>query len=228
MTATTATAAGAASLFEALSRPRRKRAFHPFGAGFAASFAPAPSQRIGVPTLEGEHGAVVRLSRSLGLPEPLPDPCGVALRLSDAHGEGRHQDFLFASSARAPLARHALLPSRGFADRPLSTLLPYRVGGRLTLFSVRVLGAAGPGPKLADLRERSLGELELELSAAGLVGGWRPIATIALGARLPPDETEQLRFDPTNTGGGLELAGLLNRLRGPSYAGSQAGRRAVG
>src|SRR5215212_10612458 len=103
MTATTATAARAADLFEALSRLRGKRAFHPFGAGFAASFVPAPNRGIGAPALEGERGAVVRLSRSLGLPEQVPDPCGVALRLPDAHGEGRHQDFLFASSGRAPL-----------------------------------------------------------------------------------------------------------------------------
>src|SRR5215218_10474801 len=145
MSAMSPIAATAARFFETLSRLRRKRGFHPFGVGFRADIVPTAGGGIGAEALERETEGVVRLSRSLGLPEWLPDPCGVALRLPDAYGEGLHQDMLFASSALPPLARHALLPSRGFADAPHSTLLPYRVGGRLTLFSVRVLGAAAPG-----------------------------------------------------------------------------------
>jgi hypothetical protein len=34
------------------------------------------------------------LSRALGLPEWLPDPCGLAIRAPDAYGPGRHQDLL--------------------------------------------------------------------------------------------------------------------------------------
>jgi hypothetical protein len=216
--------APAARIFETISRLRQKRGFHPFGVGFHANLVPTAGGRIGAEALERETEGVVRLSRSLGLPEWLPDPCGVALRLPDAYGEGLHQDMLFASSGLPPFARHALLPSRGFADAPHSTLLPYRVGGRLTLFSVRVVGVTRPGPKLAELRERARAEINLELGAAGLFGSWRPLATIMLGERLPAEETELLDFDPGNTGGGLQLAGFLNRLRVPSYAGSQAGR----
>jgi hypothetical protein len=63
-----------------------------------------------------------------------------------------------------------------------------------------------------------------DLEVAGLSGKWKPLATISLGERLPPAQTERLGFDPTNTGGGLELVGLLNRLRGPAYGASQEGR----
>jgi hypothetical protein len=42
---------------------------------------------------------VVRFSRAGGLPEPLPDALGVAVRLPGAYGPGRDQDLLVTSSA---------------------------------------------------------------------------------------------------------------------------------
>ncbi len=225
-------AAGAlAGLFERLSRARGKRIFHPFGVGFAATLEPvggdgASAGRVGppLPFLREPVEAKVRLSRALGLPEWLPDPCGLALRVPDAYGEGRHQDLLLVSSALAPIGRHLPLPSRHFLDRPYSSLLPYRFRGELLLLGARRAGAAGQSPKLADLRQRQTGEVDFELLVASLAGEWRPVARLALRERLPPEGTERLGFDPTNTGGGLELAGLVNRLRGPSYRGSQDGR----
>lgn len=214
------------ALYRSLSRLRRKRGFHPFGAGFAAQLTPRGGADLGAPALEREAEVQVRLSRSLGLPEWLPEPYGLALRIPDAYGPGRHQDLLLVTSAAAPGGRHALLPSRGFCDLPYSTLLPYRVRGETVLFGARGLSPR-PGPKLGDLREREVGDLEFELEVAGLRGGWKPVARLALGARLPPEHTERLRFDPTNTGGGLELVGLLNKLRGPAYGASQEGREAA-
>ena len=91
------------------------------------------------------------------------------------------------------------------------------------MLGARALGAR-PGPKLEDLGERRLGGLEFELAVAGLTERWKPVARLSLGERLPPAQTERLDFDPTNSGGGLELVGLLNRLRGPAYNASQEGR----
>jgi hypothetical protein len=210
------------ALYRGASRLRRKRAFHPFGAGFAGRLTPL-GERIGAGALDAEAGALVRLSRSAGLPEWLPDPCGLAFRVPDAYGSGRHQDLLLVSSGSAPGARHALMPSRGFGDRPYSTLLPYRLRGRTVVLGARAL-APGPGPKLAELRERASAGLEFELLIATPRGEWRPLARLVLGERLPPEQTERLDLDPTNTGGGLELTGLLNRLRGPAYRASQEGR----
>lgn len=209
--------------YRTLSRLRRKRGFHPFGVGFSARFTPQGGSDAGATVFERETEVVVRLSRSLGLPEWLPEPYGLAIRFPDAYGPGAHQDFLLVSSALPPGGRHALLPSRGFCDLPYSTLLPYRVRGETVLLGARGL-APRPGPKLGDLRERQTGELEFELAIAGLTGEWKSVARLALGERLPPEETEHLHFDPTNTGGGLELVGLLNRLRGPAYSASQEGR----
>jgi hypothetical protein len=209
-------------LFEELSRLRRKRIFHPFGAGFAARYLPAAGD-TGALALDRESEPLVRLSRSAGLPELLPDPCGLAFRFPDAYGPGEHQDLLLVSSGAAPGARHTLLPSRGFGDRPYSSVLPYRLRGETVMLGARAL-VPGRGPKLAELRERERGGLEFEVLLASVKGEWRPVGRLVLGERLPAEQTERLGLDPTNTGGGLELAGLLNRLRGPSYAGSQEGR----
>ena len=184
---------------------------------------PLDERGVGAGAFARESPAVVRLSRSFGLPEWAPDPCGIGLRIPNAYGEGRHQDLLMVSSGRQTLARHALLPSRGFADRPYSTILPYELAGKSILIGARA-SAIGPGPLLADLRTREQAELDFVIEIAGLREEWRPLAKLSLRRRLPPDETEQLDLDPTNTGGGLRLTGFLNRLRGPSYRRSQAGR----
>jgi hypothetical protein len=178
---------------------------------------------VGALALERESEPLVRLSRSIGLPEIFPDPCGFAFRFPDAYGPGAHQDVLLVSSGAAPGARHTLLPSRGLCDRPYSSVLPYRLRGKTVMLGARALHSAA-GPKLAELRERELGGLEFEVLLAGVKNEWRPVGRLLLGERLPSTQTERLDLDPTNTGGGLELAGLLNRLRGPAYRASQEGR----
>jgi hypothetical protein len=213
------------TLFRGLSRLRGKRIFHPFGVGFEARLTPL-GEDSGAAVFDRAGEAHVRLSRSIGLPEVLPDPCGLAFRVPDAYGSGRHQDLLLVSSAAAPGGRHTLLPSRGFADRPYSSVLPYRLRGETVMLGARALAAA-PGPQLGDLREREVGGLEFELLVAGLRDEWQPLARLSLGQRLPGEQTERLDLDPTNCGGGLELATFLNRLRGPAYGGSQAGREAA-
>ena len=216
-------ATSAAALFRRLSRRRGRRAFHPYGVGFAAELRRLDGGALLPAEIDGE--AIVRLSRSLGAPEWLPDPCGLALRIPDAYGPGRHQDLLLASSGRAPLARHLLLPSRGFCDRTYSSILTYRLAGKRVVVLALPDRGQRPGPLLAELRERDRGELEFELAVAPLLGAPRPAARLHLGRRLPAALTERLDFDPcNNSGGGLEPAGSLNRLRGPSYGASQAGR----
>jgi len=217
----------AARIFRGLSQRRGRRVFHPYGVGFAAVIRPLDGGVAGVAGLSREADAIVRLSRALGLPELMPDPCGVGLRVADEHGPGRHQDFLLVSSASPPVGRHALLPSRGFGDRPYSTILPYRLRGRTVLIGARAVSPGKPGPTLAELRERDRAGFELEFSIAGLRGAWWPLARVSLGARLPGPQTERLDLDPTNSGGDLQPTGLLNRLRGPSYRASHAGRAAA-
>lgn len=206
-------AAAAAAAFGALSRLRGARIFHPRGVGYSALVrVEEPQGRYpGVPMLErpGEHPALVRFSRAVGLPEPLPDALGLALRLVDLHGPGRHQDFLLVTSAHGPLLHHLLLPDIGrFPGQPFSSILPYRVGG-----SLRVVGATPDS-----------GGRAFRLALAPLMGRFVPFAGLEVGERLPGDETEQLAFTPWNTGGGIRPAGPLNGVRLAAYRGSQHGR----
>src|SRR5690242_5351227 len=86
--------------FHALSSLRGARIFHPRGTGYDARLE-ITSGWEGVPALApgSGHRAIVRVSRALGLPKPLPDAEGIALRLPDVYGSGRHQDFLLVTSA---------------------------------------------------------------------------------------------------------------------------------
>jgi len=114
-----------AALFGALARLRGGRhALHPRGRTHAGTLdlgpgAPpplGPGRRVDV---------VVRLSRAVGLPPPLPDVHGVAIRLPDHLGPGRHQDLLLS----ATWGRHVLRPARRLRGE-LSTILPFEHAGR--------------------------------------------------------------------------------------------------
>jgi len=213
-----------ARTFGALSRLRGRRCFHPYGVGFAATLVPRDGAATGAELFDSgrERTGRVRLSRSLGLPEALPDPCGLAVRIDDAYGPGRHQDLLLVSSGRARIARHLLAPAWGFGEGWYSTLLPYRcAAGRV------VIGARPDAGRrritLAELAQGDVADLRFELAIATAFSPWTPVADLRLGRRVPD---EGIAFDPANTGGGLELAGALNRLRVPAYRGSQRGRGA--
>jgi hypothetical protein len=55
---------------------------------------------------------------------------------------------------------------------------------------------------------------------APIGGRFRPVAELRIGRRLPPD-LDALRFNPWNTGGGLEPIGWLNEARDRAYKFSQ-------
>jgi hypothetical protein len=221
-------AGATATFFGGLSRLRRKRIFHPRGVGFEATLTPDGTTRAGCELFDRDSPveALVRLSRSLGLPEWLSDPCGLALRVPNAYGPDRHQDILLVTSGRAPLARHMLLPNRGFAARSYSSLLPYRIDGQAMLVGAEPSGPC-PGPRVAELRSRQRADLSFAITLATPRGDWREVARLTLGRRLPAAETEALRFNPARSGGGIEPIGFLNGLRPPAYRGSQEGRRAA-
>lgn len=213
--------------FGGLSGLRRARIFHPDGAAFEATLDVhgTANEDWGVPLLDepARHRAIVRLSRGVGVPEPLPDVLGLALRVVDAHGRGRDQDLLLVTSGRLPVLRNAVLPASHFAGGQYSSVLPHRVDGALLLFGARPLLADGSAPprRLADLADAAL---RFELEVAPAAGEWSSVGTLELGRRLPDREAESLRFNPFTTGGGIEPAGLLQTLRRRTYAASQAAR----
>lgn len=94
----------------------------------SVSGAPAAPRAASLLANPGEHFAIVRFSRSVGLPRPLPDLLGLSLRVPDVYGPGRHQDLLLVTSADLPLVHHIFLPADDVQKRPYTSSLPYRAG----------------------------------------------------------------------------------------------------
>ena len=207
---------------------RRGKAVHPHGAVYEAQLV--------VPHLDGPLGrtelfgtpasrrALVRFSRSLGLPRPLPDLLGMSVRVPDAYGSGRHQDFLMVSSVDAPVLHHIFVPSSDVQERLYSSSLPYLAGDR-TLLVGALPRADSPRPEGDHELERlaaaaATGALVFDLAVAEVWGRFRSVAELRVGDPLPP-EADALLFNPWNSGGGLKPAGFLNRLRDIAYPLSQ-------
>ena len=220
-------AAATARLFQTLSAARGKRAFHPHGLVFEAVLTPYVHEpATGIELIDGgERRLLVRCSRALGLPEPVPDILGFAMRFPDAYGPGRHQDLLCVTSWDEPLAHHALVPATGFFARPYSSLLAYATPGGTRLVGVLPVGSGPPlGPRLEQISAAaSAGTATFELALSTLMGRFSGVGTIRLGDQLPAEQGERLRFNPWNSGGGLRPTGPLMGLRDPAYSGSQRG-----
>lgn len=225
--------------FYTLAALRNRRSLHPTGIGYQG-WLRVPNERppqSGVPLFHAgaTHQALLRFSRGAGLPEPLPDALGVAIKLPDAHGPGVDQDLLLTSSTDRPLLRRLLFPATSFVRGAFSTALAYDLGHeRVVLLLVPVPISAGPstggqghrpvGGALAELRAVAASGLELELRTAKSFGRSQPLATVTVGPPLPADQTEALRFNPWTTGPDIRPSGWLNLLRDAAYQASQRGR----
>jgi hypothetical protein len=219
---------GLGGALAALAWARGGKPVHPHGAVHRARLvveggpdAPAGSRLLSTPA---EHAALVRFSRSLGLPRPLPDLLGMSLRVLDAYGEGHHQDLLLVTSVDLPVLHHLFLPASDMQQRIYSSSLPYRAGAQTFLVGAEP-DPRSPRPSGHDELDRlaraaATGELRFGLTTARIGGRFRRVATIHVGERLP-DRLDALRFNPFNSGGGMRPVGLLNRLRDHAYPLSQ-------
>ncbi len=202
------------ALFGALGRVRpASRPLHPRGQvlrGVLHREGATPA--IGVPWLDGtgEDPVLVRSSRSVGLPAPLPDVFGLAVRI-DPDGD-RPADLLLATTGRGRLTRFLFAPARSTAA-PMSTVMPFRTP---------------VGPVL--LGARRTGTRTVELTCATLTGPWRRFGHIALDSEpsgSPDGEQPDLAFDPVRLRlPGMESYDWARALRAPSYATAQAQRPA--
>ncbi|HWJ67540.1 MAG TPA: hypothetical protein VNT31_12755 [Nocardioides sp.] len=173
---------------------------HPEGQSWAGRLVRGGSDEpIGVPWLDepGEDEVLVRTSRAIGLPGPLPDIAGLAIRLHlQPAGYG---DLLLASTGWDPVTRHVLVPAWRH-HQPLTTLLPYR----------SPVGPVVIGARPVDVRGH-------ELAWAPVGKGWRHLGVLTTELPLP-DEAEA-SFDPVlNQLPGLEQYPWVEHLREYSYA----------
>ncbi|HEU4674992.1 MAG TPA: hypothetical protein VFS29_03330 [Motilibacteraceae bacterium] len=224
---------------------RRSRPLHPRGALLAATVrrhgAPVP---WGVPWLDepGEDEALVRVSRSVGLPAPWPDVLGLALRVpvpgaaaddvdevGDGDGGPRQADLLFATTGLGTLGRFLFAPRRELAASPLSTLLPYRSPRGLVVLAATPADPGRPLPRDPDeLAAVAAAEpVELVLEAAAPTGPWRAFGLLLLTGPAEASLDPPTAFDPVRRPlPGLEVPTALARLREPAYALAQRLRHA--
>ena len=186
---------------------RGARVFHPRGDAFAGTVETDGGGRFGARVLDeaGRHDVVVRLSRGVGLPSPLPDIVGLAVRFEGSGRDGGPLDVLVNTAGGPPVLRHLFLPEP--LGRTFSSVLPYRTGsGRLLLLGARDEGTG----------------TSWELLAASLTGAWARWGRLTLGPVLPAEVSEELRFRPTLGADDLQQVALFRAVRDQSYRESQA------
>jgi hypothetical protein len=217
-----------AAIFGGLSGLRRARIFHPVGKLFDGELKIFPGEEHpDVPLFRdpGPHPAAARLSRGIGLPEFLPDVLGLAVKLVGVHGPGRDQDVLMVSSGTGRIGRRMLLPATRYLDQSFSSVLPYRIGGRIMLFGALPaahLEVDPDAPALTEAEEAlTEGALQFTLAVAEPFGQWKRVGVLYLRESV---DGADLAFNPWNTGGGIRPAGPINMVRDAAYRGSRRGR----
>lgn len=218
-----------AAALAGVAKLRGGKAVHPHGVTYGAelsfneaSAAPAESELL---SSGANLPAIVRFSRSIGLPRPLPDLLGMSIRVLDAYGTNRHQDFMLVTSVDAPFLHHIFVPARDVQQRPYSSSLPYRSGDRTFLVGT-CPHPESPKPSGGDEFDRlsraaSSGQLRFEFALAPLFGRFERIGELRIGRQLP-ESLDALCFNPFNTGADLEPVGAVNRWRRQAYTRSQS------
>lgn len=199
--------AAAAAAFGGATAARGKRIFHPRGRAFTGTVV-VSGGCWGARVLDepATHQVVARVSRALGLPSPIPDIAGLAIRFPDLGSSAGPLDVLLATTGGPPGLRHLLLPEP--IGRTFSSVLPYRTGtGRRLL-----LGA------------RRSSDATWELLAAPIHGRWEPWGSMTLRSALPEQRSVELRYLPTLGAPDLQPVKLFRAMRHKSYRQSQAHR----
>lgn len=200
--------------FGAVAVARGTKPLHPRGVLRRGTLliSPGPGAPTGVPLLDtpATHDCLVRPSRSVGLPRPLPDIEGLALRLPGPDGRG---DLLFASTGTGAVTRHLLLLRRSHAHGPLTTLLPLRspTGPLLVgLFPRPPQGGAEPD------------EYDLRVARPGR--DWRGVGLLRIGDVADEVDDPPVRFDPVEFPvPGLEHYPGVAEIRSLAYRGARSG-----
>lgn len=213
----------------ALARWRQGKPMHPRGAVFDAVLERhGGSAAWGVPFLDGtgREEVVVRLSRGAGLPAPLPDVLGIAVRLGA--GSPAPVDLLLSSTGRGALTRLLPVPRNDPASVYCSIMAYRSAAGPLRLAALPVTEGAPSDPeplaRAAAERRRRSRPLVFDLVAAHGRGEWRPFARLTVGRPAEPLDPD-LRFDAVRRPPpGLVADGPLARFRAPAYAAAQRAR----
>ncbi len=197
-----------AGVVGALALARRKRPMHPHGVLLEGTLVAADDRAASVLPARVVD-VLVRLSLSVGLPRPLPDVVGIALRWTDG---GAPQDVLFASTGHGRLTRYVLVPRRRLAGGWLTTMMPLRAPWGPVVLALRPLSAS-PGRSVT-----------FEVLQAPPSGAWTRFGTLELhgpraGSTPHDGDDPDVRFDPSrNAPDRLGAYRWEELLRAPAYA----------
>ncbi|MGM1029159.1 MAG: hypothetical protein ACQEWM_04695 [Actinomycetota bacterium] len=216
------TAAGRAmgAAFAALAAVRRPHPIHPHGVLLHGTLLRTGSGlATGVRWIDEADPrplpVLARASRSAGVPPPLPDVIGLAVRFE---GDAGPADLELASTGSGWPSRFWLLVHRSPSRAHLGSLFPYRSpsGPVLIAARTRTPGDLPVSPQeLAARLERE--PWRLELCVARPRGPWHPFAELEL-TRRPGPMDPLLRFDAgRHELPGTRQYGWARRLRQPSY-----------
>lgn len=208
----------------ALARWRGGKPMHPRGAVFDAVLE-RHGGSWGAPFLDtaAREPVVVRLSRGAGLPAPLPDLLGIAVRLGA--GTATPVDLLLSSTGRGALTRLLPVP-RSDAACVYSSIMAYRsAAGPVRLAALPLVDdvPSDPRPLAGAAPARPLA---FELAAARGLGPWQSFGRLTVGEPAAPLDPD-VRFDAVRRPPpGLVPDGPLARFRAPAYAAAQEARSA--
>ncbi len=196
-----------ATLFGPLAVLRRGRPLHPRGTVLRGTLRLGDDPEAPGGELRYAGPALVRVSRSAGLPPGLPDVHGVAVRWEV---DGRPQDLLLSGTGTGRLTRFLLAPRTSPWGGPLGSLMPFRTAdGPVVLGAVPVPGARGDTDR-PDLR------VDLVLMSARAGGPWQRCGRLVAEEVVPDVD---LRFDPVlHVPAPYRTYGWAAALRLPAYA----------
>lgn len=185
-------------------RPRR-RLIHRRGVVFEARLHP-PERLPGPGARSYARRAVVRLSGTFGLPRPLPEWTGLAVRIFDREaggpspgGDPSHVvDILLVSSVPEPELWRQMRPSREPLSSTFSSVTRYPLGG-----TDQVVAAVPVERHPATLEELIRREVDcpirFRLHIAELQGLWRDLGDLEL-IECREEDDASLRFRPSPGG----------------------------
>lgn len=211
-----------ADSFLLLKRWRNPRPIHPHGVAlvgtvrFLTGSAPTGLAFFDSPA-SSEVAVSARASRSLGVPAPLPDVIGLALRFATPAGPA---DVLFASTGFGVPSRFWLAFHRSPSLARFTTLFPYRSTRGPVLLAARTIEPENLPSAPADLAsalEHTTWRLRLYSSTP--TGHWHPFAIVELGRPAASSRDTTDRYDPMrNPLPGSDWYPWERRLRDPSYS----------
>ncbi|AQZ63730.1 hypothetical protein BKM31_21720 [[Actinomadura] parvosata subsp. kistnae] len=212
-----------AATFGTAARLRHGRPLHPSGLVLDAHLRlHGTARRWGAAFLDErvDLRGTARLSRSVGVPWPVPDILGIALRWRQ---DDTTADLLLATTGRSPAGRRLLRPATRWTGL-YTSLFPYESdGGRLLLGALLHTPAALPATPGALAGAAGHGPLVLELLVAEPSGPWHLLGQAHLTGPATPDAERPMRFNPLRHPiPGVRPAGWPNDVRDAAYVAAQS------